>query len=171
MKRIYIIGLPSSGKTTLGKPMAQQIGYDLVDLDHYIEQKEGCSITDIFKYQGENYFRKVERKALHEVSKKENLIISTGGGVPCFFDNMKFMSKNGLTIFLDVSVDEIFKRMTQFNGIEERPMFKGKKEEEIKKELEEKYNTRYPFYNDAQIVLKGDNIQVEHLVEAIKGEI
>lgn len=168
--RIYIIGLPSSGKTTLGKPVADKMNLDLIDLDHFIEEKEGCSISDIFKYQGEDYFRGIEKSALYEVSKKNNVIIATGGGVPCFFDNMKFMNKQGLTLFLDVSVDELFKRMNQNNGTEDRPLLQGKKEEGLKQELEKKYKNRYPFYNEAQIVLKGDNIQSEHLINAIESE-
>ncbi len=165
--KIYIIGLPSSGKTTLSKPLAEKMNLELIDLDHFIEQKEGCSISDIFKYQGENYFRKVEKEALHEVSTNENIIVATGGGVPCFFDNMKFMNRQGITLFLDVSVDELFKRMNQNHGTENRPLLQGKKEEALKQELEKKYKNRYPFYNEAQIVLKGDNIQPEHLINAI----
>ncbi len=166
--RIYIVGLPSSGKTTLGRPLAKHLGLDLVDLDHWIEEEENCSIPNIFKYKGEDYFRQKEKEALHEVSKRDNLLISTGGGVPCFFDNMKFMNNKGITLFLDVSAQELYKRMTQNNGTEDRPLLKGKEADVLLKELEDKYKTRFPFYNEARLRLKGDNIQSEHLIEAIE---
>ena len=86
--RIYLIGLPGSGKTTLGKQVAKALNLTFIDMDEKIEQTEGKSISEIFSKEGEAYFRDIERAMLHQVAQEENCIISTGGGAPCFFDNM-----------------------------------------------------------------------------------
>ena len=100
--RIFLIGYMGSGKTTLGRKLAYILQYQFIDLDDYIEKQEGRKISHIFEEDGEDYFRKLERVYLHRVIDKEDLVISTGGGTPCFFDNMNQMNEYGKTIYINI---------------------------------------------------------------------
>ena len=112
MTRILLIGFMAAGKTTLGKALARDLGLQFVDLDHYIEGRYHCSVSQLFAERGEEAFREIERNMLHEVAEFENVVISTGGGTPCFFDNIDYMNRQGITVFLEASVDVIFTRLT-----------------------------------------------------------
>ena len=153
MRNIFLIGMPSSGKTTLGKELARHIRYRFLDTDRLIIKSEGIEINDIFSKHGEDYFRELEKKTLHGIRPDSKLIISTGGGMPCFFDNMDFIKKNGISIFLDVSVRTIYDRMLR-NNANDRPLFKND-DEELYAKLLERHKTRYPMYSQADFVLKG----------------
>ena len=102
MIRIFLIGYMGAGKTTLGKAFAKKYNLSFVDLDWYIEERFHKTVQELFAERGEDGFRELERNMLHEVADFENVIISTGGGAPCFFDNMDFMNKSGITVFLNV---------------------------------------------------------------------
>ena len=102
MIRIFLTGYMGAGKTTLGKAFARELNIPFIDLDWYIEERFHKSIRELFIERGEASFRELERTMLHEVAEFENVIISTGGGTPCFFDNMEYMNDNGQTVFLDV---------------------------------------------------------------------
>lgn len=162
---IYLIGMPGSGKTTLGKELAKSLHYSFVDMDQEIEKSSRKSINEIFEQDGEEEFRDLEQDILHEVSTGKNLVISTGGGAPCFFDNMAFINRSGLSIFIDVPSEELFKRME--GNTETRPMFKEKSQEEIASEIKEKHATRLPFYSQAQLTISGDNIQLNNLLDKL----
>src|SRR5688572_1061429 len=105
--KLFLVGLPGSGKSTIGKQLSNLLNLPLVDTDDLIIQKEKSTIEEIFKYHGENYFRELEKKTLHELIASDKLIISTGGGLPCFFDNMEVINKNGISIYLNVSPESI----------------------------------------------------------------
>lgn len=120
MKNIFLVGMPSSGKSTIGRDLAKLLSYQYVDLDALIESSEGKSIATIFAENGEDYFRAREKELLQAILPDQRQVIATGGGAPCFFDNMSFIKQNGISIFLDVSVDEIVKRL-QNHGVEDRP--------------------------------------------------
>lgn len=167
--KIYLIGLPSSGKTTLGKQLAQAIQSEFIDMDDLIEQKEEQTITSIFTQKGEDYFRKIEKEILNQLVEvdDENQIISTGGGVPCFFDNMEKMTSNGMTIYLKVSPKELVKRLTG-TGIASRPLLQGKKDEELEKEITKKLKERDQYYAQAKHVLDGDKLHVNDLINLVK---
>ena len=165
---IYLIGMPGSGKTTLGKQLATLLNYSFVDMDEEIEQSERRSINEIFAEDGEDEFRDIEQDILHEVSTGKNLIISTGGGTPCFFDNMKFINRSGASIFIDVSLEELFQRTLRSDlNPEHRPMMLGKNEQQRKSELESKRDSRLSFYSQAQITVTGDNILLEDLIKKL----
>ena len=104
MIRIFLIGYMGAGKTTLGKAFAREMGLTFVDLDWYIEERFHKTIRQLFTEMGEDGFRELEKRMLHEVADFENVVISTGGGTPCFFDNMEFMNSKGSVVFLDVDV-------------------------------------------------------------------
>ncbi len=123
--KIFILGLPGSGKSTLGKQLADNIHYPFFDLDHCIEAEEKTSVQKIFETKGEPYFRQTEAIVLRKISEKEEFfVMATGGGTPCFYDNMSYMNDAGVTVFLDVPVPEILSRLSD-EEIEKRPLLKG----------------------------------------------
>ena len=167
--KIYLIGLPSSGKTTLGKQLAQAIGSEFIDMDDLIEHKEGQKIPSIFAQKGEEYFRKIEREVLVQMVDliDNNQIISTGGGVPCFFDNMEKMNDDGITIYLKVSPKELVKRLSG-TGTASRPLLQGKKDLELENEITYKLKERDQYYTQAKHLLDGDRLHVNDLINLVK---
>ena len=124
MIRIFLTGYMGAGKTTLGKAFARELNIPFIDLDWYIEERLHKSIRELFIERGEASFRELERTMLHEVAEFENVIISTGGGTPCFFDNMEYMNEHGQTVFLDVHPDVLFRRLRV--ATQQRPILQGK---------------------------------------------
>lgn len=102
MVRIFLTGYMGAGKTTLGKAFARKLNIPFIDLDWYIEERFHKTVGELFTERGEAGFRELERNMLHEVAEFENVVISTGGGAPCFYDNMEFMNRTGKTVFLNV---------------------------------------------------------------------
>ena len=111
MVRIFLTGYMGAGKTTLGKAFARQMNIPFIDLDWYIEERFHKTVGELFSERGEASFRELEKNMLHEVGEFEDVVISTGGGAPCFFDNMEFMNASGTTVYLKVSVEELAKRL------------------------------------------------------------
>ncbi len=161
---LYLIGMPGSGKTTLGKQLAEALNYSFVDMDDEIENSERKTINQIFEEEGEEEFREIEQDTLHEVSTGKNLVISTGGGAPCFFDNMKFINRSGTSIFINVPANELIKRISDSA---DRPMFLDKTIHEVEQELKAKLKSRLSFYSQAQITVSGDNIQFRDILDAL----
>ena len=112
MRRIFLIGYMGAGKTTLGRALAKELGIQFIDMDSYIEARFCKTISKIFAEKGEEGFREIERRILHEVGEFEDVIISTGGGTPCFFDNVEYMNGQGTTVFLDVPEERLFIRLS-----------------------------------------------------------
>jgi shikimate kinase len=139
-----------AGKTTIGKQLAMKLGVQFVDLDLFIENRYRKRVGEIFAEKGEDAFREMERRALLEVSQFEDVIISTGGGAPCFFDNMEVMNNLGQTIYLKVPVDELASRLTVYKY--SRPLIQGKTPEEIKQYVAESLDKREVCYNQAAII-------------------
>lgn len=165
MSLIYLIGMPGSGKTTIGKKLASVLALDFHDMDHMIEMFQGKTIPQIFAEEGEDYFREVEKKVLKDTDVFQNAVISTGGGVPCFFDNMEVLKKAGTTVYLKVSAEELFKRLEHMEG---RPLLDGKKKDALLEELNAKLAHRAQFYEQADIVIEGDDIQVDEVLKQLK---
>ena len=146
-----------AGKTTLGKAFARNLNIPFVDLDWYIEERYHKTVSELFAEKGEAVFREIERKMLHEVSEFENVVISTGGGTPCFFDNMEYMNKHGITIFLSASPEVLLKRLRVATG--SRPILQGKKEDELYLFIVEKLEERMKFYSQAQHTFNADELE------------
>lgn len=162
--KIYLVGLPGCGKSTLGKQLSRRLNIPFIDLDMAIEQREGKTVKDIFKQMGEDYFRKVESDTLKKVSEGlPEFIIATGGGAPVFFDNMEFMNKLGQTIFLDVPAREITNRILKSNK-EERPLLARLAPDELKDQIEFLRSQRINFYNMAMHRISADVIRVEDVL-------
>lgn len=163
--RLYLLGFMGSGKSFSGKRLAEKFGMSFIDLDNFIEEKQGRTIREIFEKEGEDYFRKIEKMCLLEMGQKEMTIISTGGGTPCFFDNMKWMNENGVTVFLETSVEVLSNRL--FDEMQKRPLLKGLSKEELKHFIEKKLEERNPFYHQTQILYQ-QNLEGQDVAEELR---
>ena len=171
-KKFFLVGMPASGKSTIGKVVAAQLGYRFIDLDKVIVQNEGKEITEIFSENGEDYFRVVEQKCLNQIlDLNVPLVLATGGGAPCFFDNMKKMNKAGTTIFLDVPIEDLVNKL-KTKGTKKRPLLKDIAHEGLELELLKKYEHRKKFFEQSDISLRqnfGDTAErVNQVILAIR---
>ncbi len=166
---IYLIGLPGSGKSTIGKSLAQKLNYSYFDMDDVICAQEEKTIEEIFAGNGENYFRELEHSILHDTFELKNTIISTGGGVPCYFDNITEMKKHGLTIYINPTVEELVNRLFGQGG-ENRPLLKGKSHKQVVDFIETKYKERAPYYEQARIICNTNKLKPEDLLKQLKKE-
>ena len=179
MIRIFLTGYMGAGKTTLGKAFARELNVPFIDLDWYIEERFHKSIRELFVERGEASFRELERNMLHEVSEFEDVIISTGGGTPCFFDNMDYMNGHGQTVFLDVHLDILFNRLRV--ATHQRPILQGKTDEELRAFIADALEKRAPFYVQARYRFDAGHLesrrQIGHLISckcvffALKGKM
>lgn len=154
MKRIIIIGYMGAGKTTVGKCLAKELNMDFYDLDWYIESRMRKTVKQIFDEVGEEGFRKIEHNMLHEVAEFENVIISCGGGTPCFFDNIEYMNQQGETVFLKASPEVLYGHLKMGKTV--RPLLLNKTPEEVKIFINEQLEKRNPYYTQAKYTLNVD---------------
>lgn len=155
-----------SGKSTYGQLLANDLGYHFLDLDDVIAKGAGMTISEIFEKHGEEAFRKLEHEALYDTGQLENFVIATGGGAPCFNDNMRWMSMNGTTIYLKLFEGELKSRLLPV--IDQRPLIKGLSEEELELFIYNTLRERAAFYHRADIII--DPMEMEHkeLAEVLK---
>ena len=151
MRRIILIGYMGSGKTTVGKALSKETGMMFYDLDWYIESRMRKSVSQIFAEKGEEGFRKIEYNMLHEVAEFEDVIISCGGGTPCFFDNMDYLNQQGDVVYLKATPETLYKHLLMAKI--ERPLLKGKSSEELIAYITEHLKERSPFYEKARYIL------------------
>ena len=151
------------GKSYIGKRLAKKLGWSFIDLDEYLEKKEGQLIRKIFQSEGESYFRKKEKEYVREMNQFENTIIATGGGTPCFFENGDWMNKNGITIYLQTPVKVIFKHLKK--GRNNRPLLRGFNDYELQEFIKKKLEEREIFYQNVHLVYErqegGDEVVKE----------
>ncbi|WP_138475939.1 shikimate kinase [Dyadobacter bucti] len=164
MKNIVLVGMMSSGKSTLGKKLARALNYKFVDLDKLIEKDQGMDIPSLFSQKGESYFRDIESRLLKETIENQRIVLATGGGTPCFFDNMDFIKNLGISIFLDVSAADLARRIEN-HGKDDRPILSGTTF--LETTLQHKIDERLPYYSQADITMKGD-IEVTHLLKMLQ---
>lgn len=164
MIRIFLIGYMGAGKTTLGRALAKELKIEFIDLDNYIEERLCKSISQIFAEKGEEGFREIERRMLHEAGEFENVVISTGGGTPCFFDNIEYMNRQGATVFLDVPVERLFIRLSIAR--KKRPLIVGKSDEELRCFIAEQLAKRLPHYSKAKQRFTADRLEDVKQIEA-----
>ena len=151
MTRIILIGYMGAGKTTIGKALSKELGITFYDLDWYIESRMRKTVSEIFAERGEEGFRKIEYNMLHEVAEFEDVIISCGGGTPCFFDNMDYLNQQGQVVYLKAEPEVLYKHLQM--GRVERPLLKGKSKEELLTFIKEQLEKREPFYTKAHYTL------------------
>ncbi len=151
MTRIILIGYMGAGKTTIGKALSKELGITFYDLDWYIESRMRKTVSEIFAERGEEGFRKIEYNMLHEVAEFEDVIISCGGGTPCFFDNMDYLNQQGQVVYLKAEPEVLYKHLQMAKV--ERPLLKGKSKEELLKFITEQLEKREPFSTKARYTL------------------
>ena len=166
LMKIFLIGYMGSGKSTAGKKLASKLGMDFNDLDEHIESETGETIEQIFDLKGEDVFREMEHNALKSFLEKDNLILSAGGGTPCFFGNMELMNQNGVTIYLKMSADSLASRLV--NAKKKRPLIRDMSEFDLKKFITANLEKREPFYLQSHYKVKGKNLDVDELADFIK---
>ena len=157
MKRIFLIGYMGAGKTTLGKAFAKEKGLTFVDLDWYIEERFHKTVGELFSTLGEDKFRDLERRMLHEVADFEDVVIATGGGTPCFFDNMEFMNACGDTVLLQATMKALFRRLSIAKR--QRPLLAQKTDEELVDFITQALEQRMPFYSKAKYTFLSDELE------------
>jgi len=140
-----------AGKTTVGNALSKEVGLPFYDLDWYIESRRHKKVARIFEEQGEQGFRLIERAMLHEVAEFEDVIISCGGGTPCFFDNMDYMNAQADVVWLKASPDVLYSHLRM--GRTERPLLKDKSPDELIAFIQSQLAQREPFYSRARYTL------------------
>lgn len=151
MRRIILIGYMGAGKTTIGRALARELGIPFYDLDWYIESRMMKTVPQLFAERGEEGFRIVERNMLHEVAEFEDVVLSCGGGTPCFFDNMEYLNSQGETVYLKASPEVLYGHLKM--GKVERPLLKNKTPEEMQQFIREQLTQRETYYLQAKHVL------------------
>jgi len=160
--RIYLIGYMGAGKSTAAKKLASRLRYDFIDLDQEFEKEFNIDIPLFFIKFGETEFRKREKEILQNISKSDSIIVATGGGTPCFHNNMDFMNANGTTIYLKLHPHSLYLRLTDSKTI--RPLLadiaKDKQEEFIERHLKE----REDYYLKSKLIIKGEGISINKMI-------
>lgn len=164
--RIYLIGFMGVGKTHWGKILSNKLGLPFYDLDELIVEREGRSINQIFDEDGEEYFRTVERDVLHEFSEEnDSMLLSCGGGAPCFFNNIAFMNEMGVTIWINTPFEILLGRLRQ--GKDKRPLLKDLSDEQLKAYIVKKNADRRMYYEQAKVIVDDRVIEIEKLIKQI----
>lgn len=157
MTRIILLGYMGAGKTTIGRALAKDLALPFYDLDWYIESRMRRTVKQIFDERGEEGFRKVEQAMLHEAAEFEDVVISCGGGTPCFFDNMDYMNLQGETIYLKASPEVLYGHLKMGKTV--RPLLLNKTPEEVQVFIREQLEKREPFYSKAKHVINVDLLE------------
>lgn len=154
-----------SGKTKTGQLLSRKLSYEFIDTDNLIESSEQKSVTEIFKDEGEAAFREIERGILEETSHKTNCVISTGGGLPCFFDNMELMNKSGMTVYLKVPPNMLVSRLLDDKN--KRPLLMDLDESQLRTKVQEQLQEREFYYEQAQLIYPAASLDASRLAEEI----
>jgi shikimate kinase len=164
---IFLIGMPGSGKSTVGKKIAARLSLNFIDLDHYIEKKIQKKIQDIFSDEGEMEFRKKERDCLSEIlASEKKYLLALGGGTPCYFDNLEKINSAGLSVYIEMPAAALVSRILQ--GAGERPLFAGLDKNELLIKVNSMISDRERFYSGAAITVHGIDLDIDDLADLLK---
>lgn len=169
MRSIALIGYMCVGKTTVGRALAKTLGLSFYDLDWYIEERFHTTVPDIFRDKGEAAFRDLERRMLHEVAEFENIVLSCGGGTPCYFDNMDYLNTVSDTVYLRASASTILRHLSMSRG--KRPLLENKDPEELAAFVESQLREREPFYLKANTVIDISPLETRDKVKNLNTKI
>lgn len=163
--RVYLVGYMGAGKTTLSRRIAALLGLESIDLDELFESRYKISIPDFFKKYDETLFRRLESQLLKETLQWDNTVFSTGGGAACFYDNMDWMNRHGITVYLQMDPSSIVHRLS--NAKKKRPLVESKTRDELLEFVREHLRQRNIFYSQAQIIVKGESVDAATLAKQI----
>lgn len=164
--KIFLVGMMGSGKTYWMNKLAGKLKLPKYDLDQLIEDVEDRSVENIFKESGEEHFRKMESIVLKWLADKDEFLLATGGGTPCFFDNIDWMNEQGITIWLDEPIETLTKRLIPEKS--NRPLISKLNDSQLRIYLEKKTNERKSFYSKSKYSLHGADINETNLLSLIK---
>lgn len=166
-KPIFLVGYMGCGKSTLGRKLARLLHLRLVDTDQEVERLEEAAVSDIFHYEGEEHFRQREREVLEQlIAQGQSLVVSTGGGLPVWRDNMARMNESGYVIYIHRSAENIASRLSPY-GRQKRPKLRGLNDEELVLFMRQNMAERLPWYQQAQLCLDADGVEDEELLNRI----
>lgn len=166
MARIYLVGFMAVGKSTIGKRLAEMLNYEVIDLDDIFEKKYKISIKTFFNKYDENLFRNLESDLLKTTFEVDDVVISTGGGTPCFFNSIDLMNENGITVYLEMSIPALVERLK--HAKRPRPLVDNKKTESLSEFVTQTLEARKPAYQKAQVKVSAEDIDYEDLCSKIK---
>ncbi|HUQ96959.1 MAG TPA: shikimate kinase [Chitinophagaceae bacterium] len=164
--KIFLVGFMGAGKTFWGQQLSQKLSLPFFDLDHHIEEKEESTISAIFEKEGEEYFRLLEKDVLYLLTENhDSFVMATGGGTPCFFNNMGYMKKSGTVIWINCSVDVMYNRLVEEK--EKRPLLKNLSNDDVRTFIKKKLADRKIYYEQATASVNDDNLKLDVLVSKI----
>lgn len=165
--KLYLIGLLGSGKSVLGKELSQVLKLPFIDLDDELEAQAGMKVSEIFSARGEEHFRTIEAAALRKQSASNEFVMATGGGTPCFHDNITFINQTGISIFLNTPVSEIAKRL---KGAQRklRPLLADVSDDQLQPTLDSMLQKRLEFYKQAHITVNGATVTAKEILKLVQ---
>jgi len=164
--KIFLIGFMGSGKTFWGTRLSLKLNIPFFDLDERITESSGMSINEIFAKEGEEFFRQAEKKTLHEITEThDTFVMACGGGTPCYFNNIDYMNRTGTTVWISTSIEKLFERLIKERS--DRPLLKNLTDDQVKSFIIKKFSDRKIFYEQADVVIDDDSVNVDHLVEKV----
>lgn len=164
--KLFLTGFPGSGKSFLAQEISESLGLPLIDTDSEIAKEAGESISEIFEKRGEEYFREQEADFIRSLKSRRKAVISTGGGLPCFHDNMKWMNNNGLTIYIECSAAFLFHRLLRDKL--NRPLISKLNDIDLMIYITETLAQRKMWYEQAQLKINGETVTTARLLTAIQ---
>lgn len=162
---VFLVGMMGSGKSSIGKNLAKILSYKFLDTDQEIENKHRNKISKIFEEAGEDTFRQMEKDLLNELNYQENIIVATGGGFPCYGNNMEVMNKMGVTVYLEAVPAFLASRLIHAKN--ERPLIASFNDEELLNYLENLLSKREGYYQKSKFKISAKNLKAQDLVEMI----
>lgn len=164
-KHIILVGFMGSGKSTIGKVLAEQLGVEFIDSDEVISEKEGMTVSEIFEQKGEDYFRQKERDFVEDLANRKPSVVAVGGGLPCFENNLELLKQSGTVFYLNVSVMTLVKRLQDEKTV--RPLLAGLEGKELSNFVFDKLIERTAFYRKAHHIIPNETANVDAAVKEI----
>jgi shikimate kinase len=164
--KVFLIGFMGCGKTHWGKLLSEKLSVPFFDLDEKITEQEGKPINEIFKSEGEEYFRMLEKDVLHLLTEShESFVMACGGGTPCFFNTIDYLKKQGTVVWINCSTDCLYQRLIKEK--DQRPLIASIPNEQLKTFIIKKYSSRKIFYQQANVILPDEHITLENMLSKI----